>query len=249
MEGSEPQGGAKQHASEPDAPATIGGSNTTMGLEATVQKVLSPQKPVQGPIRAGKAVSRASTNKASSMKAVSLEKVLAGEVGRAIGAQAQSQQKERQKDLGLVWDCFVKELELRDERLRILEERYEARTAGLENEVSRLRDQLTGDAQDSTQKRKDGPGSLGDRSQVIQAQKDEAQLSDPRNEPQVAKCPQLAQNTNAPATAKAAQKTITVNKTYADTAAVPAVMGGEWHKVTGKSEKRKRLRSSCRRRV
>jgi hypothetical protein len=101
----------------------IEGSNTTMGVEATIQRVLSPQKPVQGPIRAGKAVSRVPTNKASSMKAVSLEKVLAGEVGRAIGEQAQLQQKERQKDLSLVWDCFVRELELRDERLRILEGR------------------------------------------------------------------------------------------------------------------------------
>jgi hypothetical protein len=133
----------------------------------------------------------------------------------------------------------VKELELRDERLRILEGRYEARITGLKNEVLRLRENmLTGDAQESsTQKRKDGPGSLGDRSRVIQAQKDEAQLSDPRNEPQAAKCPQPAQNTNAPANAKAAQKTITVNKTYADTAAVPVVTGGEWHKVTGKSVK------------
>jgi hypothetical protein len=106
MEVSEPQGGAKQHASEPDAPATIEGSNTTMGVEASI----GPPKASAG-------------SYSSRMKAVSLEKVLAGEVGRAIGEQAQFQQKERQKDLGLVWDCFVRELELRDERLRILEGR------------------------------------------------------------------------------------------------------------------------------
>jgi hypothetical protein len=100
-----------------------------MGLEATVQEGIEPQKPVQGPIGAGQADSRAPTNKASSIKAVSLENVLAEEVGGAIEAQERSQQKERQKDLSFVWDCVVKELELHG--LRILEGRYEARIAGL----------------------------------------------------------------------------------------------------------------------
>jgi hypothetical protein len=68
-----------------------------MGVEATVQRVLSPQKPVQGPIRAGKAVSRAPTNKASSMKAVSLEKVPAGKLAVQSGNRHSSSRKNARK--------------------------------------------------------------------------------------------------------------------------------------------------------